>query len=300
MFWDNPQDPDYDLGVFTGTLENIKGDIVKITSHIFTQDTIDGGATMWLRQPNEDGSGAKRYATHTEGEEYPSDWPAPESLTGFEAKKENNIPLRCKCKGVDLKLERGDYTSKKREELPWFIDPQTHKRLAGFGSCDSCRLASGNDMFNWTYSELKCISFPSSDKATSTFPASSSELKALVDRKDPRFGTLTYFASSEGVQRYFCSTCSATIFYAADDRQEIVDVAIGCLDASDGARAEGFLSWAFGTTGLVGKKKDTDGGWREGFVKKVQDESEKWRVERGYPKNWRRIEREKAKATGAD
>jgi hypothetical protein len=290
MFWDDPEDPDSELGLFTGILDNIEGDVVKIKSHIFVEDTIDGGATMWLRHPNKDGSAAKRYKIRTNGEEYPPDWPAPESLTGFEAKKEDTLPIRCKCNGVKFELHRGDYTGKKEDELPWFIDPRTHKNLVGFCACDSCRQWSGIDLFNFVFSEIKYVSFPSSDTSSPTqgFPTSTSELRSLVDKKDPRFGTLTYFASSEDVQRYFCSSCSASIFYAVDDRPDTIEMGVGCLDASDGARAEGFLSWRFGAIEQLGTKKDTDGGWREDFVQRVEDESERWREERGYPKHWKR------------
>jgi len=300
MFWETPGDPESELGIFTGTLENSKGDLVKTTSHIFVEDTRDGGATMWLQKPNADGSDAKRFKLRTDGEEYPPDWPAPEDLTGFEAKKEDTLPIWCKCKGVNFELHRGDYTNTKNEDLPWFIDPRTHKNLIGFCACDSCRLASGMEIFNWTFSEIKHISIPSLSSSSVSFFKSSSELKALVDAKDPRVGTLTYFASSHDVQRYFCATCSATIFYAVNDRPSMINVAIGVLDASDGARAEGFLSWAFGAVGQRGKKADTDGGWREGFVRRVEHESEDWREKRGYPKNWRREEREKAEARGEE
>lgn len=299
MFFDHQQNSKEELGVFTGALKNDEGDLVRLTNHIFVGDTIDGGSTMWLRRPNADGTEAKRFKNTSRGdkvEEYTFDWPPVESLTRYEAKKENSLPIRCKCKGIDFVLYRGNYTDKKREELPWFIDPTTHKLLGGFCACDSCRLSSGIDIFNWTYAGLENISYPeSTSEAGPAFPNSTSELKALVDAKDPRMGTLAYYSSSPDVQRYFCSNCSACVFYAVDDRPEIVDVAIGVLESSDGARAEDFVSWAFGK---VGSSEDTKGGWREPFIQRVEEECEQWREKRGYPKNWRRIEREAAEAKG--
>lgn len=44
--------------------------------------------------------------------------------------------------------------------------------------------------------------------------------------------------------------------------------------------------------------KDCKGGWREGMLERVIDEAEKWRVQRGYPKNWKRIEVEEMAAAG--
>ncbi|KAF2464434.1 uncharacterized protein BDR25DRAFT_296663 [Lindgomyces ingoldianus] len=271
-----------DLDVFTGAVKNDAGDVMdlKIIRHIFVGDTRDGGASMWLRKPNADGSEAKRFKERSRGED----------------STENAIPIRCHCKGVDLVLHRGNYNGKKREELPWFIDPKTHKAIAGFCACDSCRLSFGVDVCNWSFAELNNISYSEAlTKNGKVFPRNTSELKAAVDRKDSSIGTLTYYASSPNVQRYFCGSCGACVFYAADDRPDIVDVAIGVLEASDGARAEGFHSWALGKVGSIG---DTKGGWREGLMARVEKECEEWREQRGYPKNWRRVEREAAEAKG--
>ena len=295
MFFSNPQEPEQDLGAFTGTLENIPGNVIKLEHHIFVGDTKDGGATMWMRDVNEDGEAAKQYAVRSHGEDVEllsSDWPAKETLTGFDAWKDDAVPIRCKCKGVDFVWHKGNYEGKTKEELPWFIDPATHKPVGGFCACDSCRLFSGIDVYNWSYGELKYLSFPTTGQfAQKTFPGNTTDLKALVDAKDPAIGTLAYYASSPDVQRYFCSHCSACIFYAVDDRPDIVDIAIGVLQASDGARAEGFLSWAWG---VVGRIDDSEGGWRHDFLERVAKESEAWRIERGYPKCWRRVAREEA------
>ena len=299
IFFDHAGDNDEPLGVFTGALTNDAGNLVKIAHHIYVEDTLDGGATMWLRKPNVDGSEAKRWKKRSTGEgaeEYPPEWPAPETLTGYDGKKEDSIPIRCKCKGVNLVLHRGNYAGKKREELPWFTDPNTHKSVVGNCACDSCRLFSGIDLFNWAFTELKYVSYL--DGVPEPFPQSSHELRALVDAKAPQLGTLAYYSSSPDIQRYFCSNCSACIFYAADDRSEMINVAVGVLEASDGARAEGFFSWSFGKVGKPGRHNDTEGGWRESLIKHVEAESEKWREERGYPKNWRRVEREEAEKKG--
>jgi hypothetical protein len=282
-----------ELGVFTGSLKNLDVDLVKIEEHIYVGDTIDGGATMWLRKPNADGSQARRFTKRNDGEEYAHDWPSASTFTGYEKKTEDSsIPIRCHCKGVDLRLHRANYEGKTQKEIPWFVDPKTHKLHASFDACDSCRLQSGIDIFHWTFSELANIT-TSQGRGDDHFPNTVEELKAAVDAQDAAIGTLTCYQSSEDVQRYFCKVCSATCFYACnDDAREFVDVAIGVLDAPDGARAEGFLSWALG--GPMVWEGDVKGGWREGFVKRVQDEAEGWRIERKYPKDWRRAAKEGA------
>jgi hypothetical protein len=197
-----------------------------------------------------------------------------------------------------------DFAATQRSELPWFVDPATNKALAGFDSCDSCRLSSGIDVFNWTFVLLSHLAFPQLDPnkglhRLSGFPKSSIELKKAIATKtqdrDPRLGTLAFYMSSPDVQRYFCSRCSACVFYAVDDRPAMVNVAIGVLDSQDGARAEGLLSWAFG--GKMGWREDVVDGWREGFVEKIEAAAELWRIERGYPKNWRRMQKEEAAMT---
>lgn len=285
MFFGRPKDPNADLGIFTGTVDNADENLFNIVDHIFVGDTVDGGATMWLRKPNLDGSEARRFKESKEGEskqELPFDWPSSSSLTGYERKLEDAIPIRCRCKGVHFVLNRGDYTGTAKEDLPWFIEPKTHKNIAGECACDSCRLFCGIDLMYWTFAELSHVSFPKAGAAAGKrFPAYTADLKNLVDAKDPAVGTLSYYASSAEVQRYFCSNCSACIFYAVDERAAAIDVAIGALEASDGARAEGFLCWRFGHVDFA---EDTKGGWREGLVKQVKKESEQWRDERGYPK----------------
>jgi hypothetical protein len=274
------------LQVFTGVLQNDAVDLVKFTDNIFVHDTLDGGASVWFKH-NPDGSDIKSFATSKGGEqaeEITNDWPPPTSLTGYEAKKEESVPIRCKCKGVDLVLHRGDYSKVEESDLPSNIDPKTHKLDAILCACNSCRLQSGVDVFTWTYSDMKYISFSASDKE---FPNSKDKLKRLVDAKDPDIGALTYYQSSKDVERYFCSNCSACIFYAVDDREHLIDVAVGVLNASDGARAEGMLSWSYGAR--LGFREDGEGGWRDGLYDIVQKDAEEYRISRGYPKNWKRI-----------
>jgi hypothetical protein len=292
MFFRNPQDQTRLLGVFTGVLTNDHIAPIKFINQSFVGDTFDGGASVWLRHPNPDGSEMKRFKLDSEAEppeELPQLWPSPSELTGFEARKQDAIPIRCKCKGVDFVLHKGDYSSMKKEDLPFSVDPTTHKLLAGFCGCDSCRLQSGIDVFNWTFAEIKLLSFRKADKP---FPKSSVELKALVDAKDPAVGTLTYYKSSPDVERYFCSNCSACIFYAAADRPHMLDIAVGVLEASDGARAEGFLSWPYG--GSISFREDGDGGWRQQLFDRVEKDAEEYRIARGYPKNWARVKNEQA------
>lgn len=286
------------LGVFSGTLKNLDVNLMKIAAHFCVSDTLDGGATMWLQRPETDGSSVPRFKTVDRSQQYPCNWPSGSPITGYEGRTGQKLTeIQCHCKGIDLLLKHGNYEGKNRAELPWFIDPKTHKPTATFDACDSCRLQSGADTFHWTFSELANISLSAAlRKRGKVFPKTTSELKARVDMHDSALGTLSYYHSSSNVQRYFCKVCSATVLYAVDERPEVVEVAIGLLQAPDGARAESLLSWDFG--GPLVYARDTKGGWREDLTYRTQDEAEEWRIERGYPKNWRRCEKEKNEGQG--
>ncbi|KAH7071025.1 Mss4-like protein [Paraphoma chrysanthemicola] len=286
IFFADRNDKNRLLGVFTGVLPNENVDLVQFANHIFVDDTKDGGASVWLRH-NANGSEIKRFKLDDQRnnpEELPSDWQPEKLLSGYEKRSKQIVPIRCKCKGIDFTLHHGDYTGVEENQLPFHIDPATHKSLAGFCGCDSCRLQCGVDLMHWTYSELKYITFNKDAPRTVT---NASELKSLVDKKDPAIGTLRYYSASESADRYFCRTCSACVFYTNDLRPEIIDIAIGLLEASDGARAESLLSWPYGAR--IGHHEDADGGWRGKLFDKIEEEAEEYRVQRKYPKNWQRL-----------
>lgn len=299
--YDGPDGP-VTTGVFSGTLTNVAHpNLIRITDHIFVGDTVDGGASMWLQHPNADGTPAKRWkagkgAGSGTSEELPPNWPASYSPLSIEGTVE--VPVWCKCRGVNFVL-RPDFSSHPaHKQLPFFVDPESNKLLASFDACDSCRLACGTDIINWTFALLQHLHYAG---PRPTFPQTAAELKAAVSAppkmRDPRLGTLALYESSPHTQRYFCSRCSATVFYACDDRQDMVDVAVGLLDGPSGAaRAEEALTWNLG--GQVTWKEDVVGGWREGLVKAIEKEAEDFRVGRGLKINFRRKMKEEAEREG--
>jgi hypothetical protein len=287
MFYESRKHPSK-LGVFSGPFKNIGTDVIKLAKHIFVGDTQDGGASVWLRKPNADGEEIPRYRGFDgESGEVPWSWPELSGPKAMEDQQElEYLPFWCHCKGINLRLHRGDFASRERKEIPWFIDPRNNKRLASFDVCDSCRLHFSNEVVNWTFTELADIS----QVDGASFPKSKAELKAAVDAGDPAVGTLSYYQSSLDADRYFCKVCSTAVFYICDDRPEIVDLAIGLLEAPDGARAQGYLSWTLGDSPVW--INDTKGGWREGLAKRVQADAEEFRIAKGFRKSWRRLARE--------
>lgn len=304
MFWRGRVEGEADTyEAFTGVLSNnpVPG-LVRVKEHIFVGDTLDGGVAVWQRHlARGDGDARDAPIPCFGGWGHRGEELDPDTLSAKNADAiPDEIPFHCRCRGVDLVLRRGtaDFAAMDPSELPWFVEPVTHKLLAGFDACDSCRKTSGVDVFNWTFTLLRHVDYPGGGGFPRTTPA----LRAAVGspNRDPRLGTLAMYASSADVQRYFCSRCSASVFYAVDSRQDMVDLAAGLLDAPDGSRAESILAWAHA---LMVWSDDVKGGWKEELVDAMKRNSEAWRVDRGVPRNWAVIAREerdaKAKAVAA-
>ena len=306
--------PDDPLCVITAALQNAP-DLVQYSRHIFVGDTVDGGASIWFRK-RQDGTPQRRWKARPltdddddddrPGEEMPDDWPGASTVPDVDSSRPwpKLTPIRCHCGGVDLLLrDASDLAATPAEELPFFVDPTTLKYLATFDACDSCRLSFGVDVPNWTFALLSHIEFPPEEgglAAPGIFPRSVADLTSAVsstEKRDARLGTLQLYKSSWDVERFFCSRCSAVVFYACDDRADMVDVAVGLLDHPSGARAEELLTW---NIGRVGGSGDVVGGWREGLVKHVLEESEQWRIRQGQPKSWNRVLREKQEQDQAE
>lgn len=266
--------------VVTGALENTPG-LVKYNSHMFVGDTIDGGASIWLPR-HEYGKPAKRWREHrNESEELPMDWPAPNATPASRHNTKASTGLttfHCHCKGVKLSLRSAvdlelDPT---KEVYSWCIEPKTLRFKASTDACNSCRISFGSDLPGWTFAPLSHISFDTESVSNpSEFPQTLGALREAVisEKKDPRLGSLAIYKSSPDVERYFCSTCSASVFYAVDDRDGMVDIAVGLLDHPDGARAEGLLAWSYGK---VGWEADASGGWREQLVASTKSLQTQW------------------------
>ena len=209
-------------------------------------------------------------------------------------------PLTCHCGGVNLIIRSAEDVVLDDSQKNWYIDPESRRYYGGVDGCDSCRLQLGVDLAFEAFVGLDHIAFPSSDsekgqgeggkgEEKAKFPKTVFELAKAVSEKDPRMGKLGIYHSSDDVDRYFCTECSAAVFYAVHDRQDMVDVAAGLLRHPDGARADGLVAWNYG---VVGWQEDVVGGWREGLLRAATEQSEEWRVRHGVPKSWRRLQKE--------
>lgn len=133
-----------------------------------------------------------------------------------------------------------------RAELPSFVNPATHKITVRFDP-------SGFDATCWAFVLLRHLAFPKGigqKEESPAFPQTAAELEAAASAhecRNPRLGTLACYSSSPDAQLYFCSQCSASVMYRCGEQIDLVGLAIGLLDAPDGAGAEGILTWSLGS-----------------------------------------------------
>ena len=76
--------------------------------------------------------------------------------------------------------------------------------------------------------------------------------------------------SSDGVARYFCSTCGASVMYFDESRDFIGTWAVGLVDSKEGTLTPSWLSWWTGRDGHPNPPihcKDTGAKmWGEGIM----------------------------------
>ena len=229
----------------TGTLkvENTDG-IVEYKSHIWIEDTLDGGASVFV--PRFNGKALKRYSQEPEkSKEVPLNWHADGGTR--QSDTSGKIYAHCHCKGVEFFISPPNDDSKTAKSPysdlvfpdstgaapnpnndPWWL-PGHNRFLAGTCACKSCSRASGFDITFWAFIPAINVTLDAEG------------LKPYT--KSPHWGTIKSYRSSESVTRSFCERCGANVFWEGDGRPTLLDIAVGLLDAPSGVRAEEILSW---------------------------------------------------------
>lgn len=252
------------ITIHTGSLDQFD-DTVQIQRQIFVKDTQDGGFGHWLKDLP-----IKTHATMTDS--LPADWLQTSKQPADDPS--DQLHAHCLCSGVNFWIsrplassanpdnpksdvhlrnpDRGDYDIKN----PWWLCANRTKFFAEVCHCNSCRLSSSCDFLPWTYIPTTDISL----SADGSVPFSRN------------FGTLQEYRSSDEASRYFCGQCGATIFYIREERQGIVNVAVGLLDAAEGSLAQSWLGWR--TDGL--DFKEDSAGRAATLVNNVEVALQKW------------------------
>ncbi|KAK5130981.1 hypothetical protein LTR08_001392 [Meristemomyces frigidus] len=228
--------------IATGTLEQVEG-VVDVKGHGFIVDTLDGGFSDFLQVIRD--KKVERWSYDLEKEEtLPGYWLSPK-MPKVDITPTERLHAHCKCNGINLWIARPsersamgeaswrDVTAPHDSDVPnpaekiWWIRGGGKKYFAGVCTCNSCRLASGMEWVEWAFVPTIDITLDADGK--------------IPFSRD--FGTLKSYRSSERATRYFCGTCGAIVFWNGNDRLELIDVAVGLLDAAEGARAESWLEW---------------------------------------------------------
>lgn len=233
-----------------GVVEGKTDNLFDFAAHGWIEDTKDGGASVWLKQYK----GVPMSRWLVEWNESPQallDWRSVNATQQTNATEglEKKLRVHCHCNGVMFFISRPSEESLKAssplpdllvpynsgqsaanpENKPWWLSTDRKKYLAGNCACDSCRRISGFDIVQWTFVPVAGLSL--ANGAPFNLP----------------FGKMQPYESSakDGKKRvrWFCSGCGAHVLYTTEERPTLVDVAVGLLDASSGARAEEWLQW---------------------------------------------------------
>ncbi|KUI62588.1 hypothetical protein VP1G_09709 [Cytospora mali] len=252
-----------------------------------TADTIDGGLAPWLSIPDMEGRTQMPTQLHVE----------PSSRA---------IPAFCQCGKVQLKIFRPqDIFPKEGAQYPyspypdlmypfktsskstvdnpanekWYLRDDDTKYLAGTCACRSCRLITGYEIQTWAFIPRAAIHIsvasrpPSSPFSEDYIPPEPDSYVPLdfEELSNQSANPLRSYESSPGVFREFCPGCGATVFWHAKVRPDLIDVSVGLIHASEGARAEDLLEWWRGRCSFAEDAGlDRTGwakGWAEGLIK---------------------------------
>lgn len=237
-------------GVCSGAVDQILdgGNAIEdIKSHEFVGDTIDGGLAICLTA-----AGGKAVELFRQGPDEPalnvsSYLSSVESTAGSLADRidvSERLNASCHCGGVQYRITQPNEDSWRcsspwpdlikpsqsghstnDEDIKWWLTDNGTKYLAGTCACRSCRLATGVPIQTWAFVPRANIQ------------------KLDGSAWDFKGGSLQRYDSAPGVYREFCGVCGATAFWHCDERPDLIDVSVGLLRASEGARAEKWLKW---------------------------------------------------------
>jgi hypothetical protein len=249
-------------GICSGVVDRVVGpeqvsclSLENVTAHEFVGDTTDGGLAICLA--DSDNQSVSLFLQGPDGPRF--ERPSGKSFTSSQRGDPPEMPLLrdseaanqvgeleggCHCGGVSFRLTRPNPTSRlcsspwpdlivpyhsassaNPEDIKWWLRGDDSKYLAGTCACRSCRLGSGSPIQAWAFVPKVNILQPNGQPLHFGI------------------GTLRQVESSTDCFREFCDTCGATVFWHCRERPDLIDVSIGLLRATEGARAESWLDW---------------------------------------------------------
>ena len=217
-------------------------DIVKTRSHDWIADTLDGGIVPSLFTIND--IDIPLYLENGASNSPVSQEEVLALQTKSDHKRPDLLHAKCHCGAIDLSITTARYDSDTQGVPEDHIPTDRSKYIAYFCACQSCRLGSGAFAFQpWCYIPPSNVTFTGSGISTAEYFDASNQTKEVMKLRSE--SKMKIYNSSIDVQRTFCGTCGATVFYWADDRLEMIDLAVGILRAEEGAMARQWLAWRF-------------------------------------------------------
>lgn len=196
---------------------------------LWVPDTIDGGGSVWMS-----GDWAGKRHLRSRGTETVTDEMLRSMVSladhAVTTSPDDRLKASCHCGSIKISISRPEHGG---------------KYGAGIDACMSCRKVTGFEITSWITLDPAKVSINGNG----------------LDLETPR---LSHYNTSQGVHRYFCNTCGATVFYLKDGKVKNpgIDLAAGLIDSDAGVRAEDWLDWT---------KYDD-------FVAYREDASDKWFV----------------------
>ncbi len=189
-----------------GNLERVDG-VSKIAWHQFVEDTIDGGMTNCLQDGLPMWAGYEGHDAFKPSESPKEGKPVRELLTG-----------RCHCGNLKMTIRRPSYADITEKDAGRCLKKDVRRWRATHCLCTSCRKTSGFSCTSWAFVPKQHIDIDPNTK-------------------------LEAFNSSEGIERQFCGTCGATVFYERDGYPNCYDVALGLFETDKQGLWEFLNDW---------------------------------------------------------
>ncbi|KAL5336005.1 Mss4-like protein [Aspergillus crustosus] len=239
--------------------ENGIGGMWVFNEHIYTASTGDGGLASLLPTINNreltswDTERGNEPAIVNEPTNLNTDTDTDTNIDTETDLEDDTLLAECHCGGISFNISRPrpEYLSSPLSK-DWMHLSNNKKWQAILDACSDCRLVTGAHVIGWLFVPVDHIS-----------PALPETLL---------LGTSKSYKSSENVNRTFCGTCGATVFYSERSRPGIVDIATGILRGRKGVMVGDWAVWRTARVGYVddGLKYD------EAFTRSLTEGLQEW------------------------
>jgi hypothetical protein len=244
----------------SGVLDRTGGGLLNRVQ-MWLEDTKDGGAGLWLNDQRFDRHIRSRtsekvaFADVKAMAEKSRNEIRTMSLDPTATQHEDILKASCHCGAVSFQIERLASDSNETD---------SNKYPAGLDACTSCRTVTGFEITSWAFVPRERIRNSNTHQSLDLL-----EMPAL-----------SYYKTSPGVTRGFCSTCGANVFYyrhrGNTGKEDTIDIAVGLLESRAGVRAEDWLVWDHYGEDVVAYREDAvDREFVEGLVKGIEEDGKK-------------------------